>query len=396
MRIPTVAYGIIARIINIFVPVKKNHWIFGANYGKTYSEGSKYILEYMLKNHPEHHCTFITANKDIKKELDSKGIPCEYNFSLKGMITIAQANVVFTCHTLADILFVYPKKNRRNYYLVHGQPHKVAMLARSKEYLKATGKLKESRKDKWKEKVHKFFNNGMTWANIEFVSATSEFLQPFMSNDYLGTVPVKVLGMPRNDALFQPERFKNEKWVEGLEGKFVISYLPTHRKYGLGNLSPIPFVNRPEIQEWMRENNIVLLVKQHPNMVKKLKEVHNSDVIKDISKLGIEAQVCLYHSDALICDYSSAWFDYLLLKRPTLFYYYDDFNEDDAGTYFDTKDFFSEYICYNEDELYDKIKKIKENYASMCPSEQLIKKFHKYVDGNSCERYYNEITKETK
>ena len=361
MRIPTVVYGIIARIINIFVPVKKNHWVFGANYGKTYSEGSKYILEYMIKNHPEFDCTFIVQNRELKKELDLKGIPCEYNLSLKGIIKIAQADVVFTCHTPADIFFVYKKKNRRNYYLVHGQPHKIAMLARSKEYLKKTGKLKESKYQIIKKKINSILIRGVEYQDMEFVSATSEFLQPFMSNDYLGTVPVKVLGMPRNDAFFQPERFKNEKWVEGLKGKFVISYLPTHRKYGLGDLSPIPFINRPEIQEWMGENNIVLLVKQHPNMVKNLKEVYNCDVIKDISKLGIEAQVCLYHSDALICDYSGAWLDYLLLRRPTLFYYYDDFNENDAGTYFNTKDFFPEYICYNEDELYDKIKKIKED-----------------------------------
>ena len=392
MKIPTFIYGVIARVINIFVPTKKNHWIFGADYGKSYREGSKYILEYMMKNHPEYDCTYIVQNKELKKELDLKGIPCEYNMSFSGMIKIAQADVVFTCHTPADIFFVYKKKNRRNYYLGHGQPHKVAMLARSKEYLKNTGKLCESKYQIMKKKINSLLIRGVEYKDMEFVSATSEFLQPFMSNDYLGTVPVKVLGMPRNDAFFQPERFKNEKWVEGLEGKLVISYLPTHRKYGLGDVSPIPFVNRPEIQNWMRENNIVLLVKQHPNMVKKLKEVYNNDVIKDISKLGIEAQVCLFNSDVLICDYSSAWIDYLLLKRPAIFYYYDNFNEDDAGTYFDTKDYFSEYICHDEYELFSLIKKIKEDYNGMCPTEDVVRKFHKYVDGNSSERYYNEIT----
>ena len=212
-----------------------------------------------------------------------------------------------------------------------------------------------------------------------------------MSNVFGGRVPIKVLGMPRCDAFFQPERFEHEKWIDGLDDKVVISYLPTHRMYGKGDLSPIPFINRPEIQEWMRNHNIVLLVKQHPNMIPKLNDIINNDVIIDITKLGIEAQVCLYHSDVLISDYSSVWIDFLLFKRPTLFYLYDDFNDNDCGTYFDVKDYFSDYVCYNEDDLFGKIKAIKTDYGRMCPSDNLVRKFHKFVDGNSCERYYSEI-----
>jgi hypothetical protein len=377
--------------------VKTNHWIFGADYGNSYREGSKYLLEYMLKNHPEFNCTYITRNKDVKEELDSKGIPCELNFSLRGIVKVAQAGVVFTSHTPADILFVYKKRKRRYFYLVHGQPYKIAMQALNKDYWKKVGKIRAGHFnvviDNIRSKIMSFFNNGIGFSDVEFMSATSEFLQPLMSNDFGGRVPVKVLGMPRSDAFFQPERFENEKWIEGLDGKLIVSYLPTHRKYGKGDLSPIPFINRPEIQEWMRNNNIVLLVKQHPNMIPKLNDVNNNDVIIDITKLGIEAQVCLYHSDVLISDYSSVWIDYLLLKRPTLFYLYDDFNEDDSGTYFNVKDYFSEFVCYNEDELFRLLKSIKNNYNGMCPTEMLVRKFHKYVDGNTCERYYKEIVK---
>ena len=66
-------YGILARIINLFVKTKPKHWIFGSDYGNMYREGSKYLIEYMLKNHPDYHCTFITLNKNVKKDLD-KGI----------------------------------------------------------------------------------------------------------------------------------------------------------------------------------------------------------------------------------------------------------------------------------------------------------------------------------
>jgi hypothetical protein len=62
-----------------------------------------------------------------------------------------------------------------------------------------------------------------------------------------------------------------------------------------------------------------------------------------------------------------------------------------SKTYFEVKDYFSDYVCYNEDGLFDKIRSIKNDYEQMCPSDNLVRTFHKFVDGNSCERYYNEI-----
>jgi CDP-glycerol glycerophosphotransferase (TagB/SpsB family) len=101
----------------------------------------------------------------------------------------------------------------------------------------------------------------------------------------------------------------------------------------------------------------------------------------------------LYHSDVLITDYSSVWMDYLLLKRPIVFYSYDDFVHDDAGVYYDVKDEHVGHFCYTEDELFALLKSIKKNYHAMCPVDDVVSKFHKYVDGNSCERYFNYISK---
>ena len=60
MKIPVSCYGWAVRLLNYFVPVKEKEWVFGADYGNMYREGSKYMLEYMLKEHPDYKCTFIT------------------------------------------------------------------------------------------------------------------------------------------------------------------------------------------------------------------------------------------------------------------------------------------------------------------------------------------------
>lgn len=389
--LPITFYGIIARCLNVFIPVKKKCWAFGADYGNSYREGSKYMLEYMLKHHPEYDCFFVTRSKEVYDELRKRDIPCVMNFSMCGIKKLAKAECVFTTQTLADTHFTYKKHGRRFFYLVHGQPLKIAQNALvGTEFWKKihcpTG-LSEI----YKERLCHFLNDGYVMDDVEFVAATSDFLKPFMEKDFGNKPPVKVMGMPRNDALFQHERMEKEKWIEGIQDKFVITYMPTHRAYGKGQASPTPFKDSPEIQQWLRNNHVVLLIKNHPNMIKQCKSFYSSDCIIDITTRGIDPQVAIFHSDVLITDFSSVWMDYLLLRRPILFYIYDDFEHNDAGCHYDIRKNPPGHFCYTEDELFKLIKKTKLNYDAMKPSDEIVGMYHKYIDGKACERYYNMI-----
>lgn len=383
-------YGIKARIINIFISVKPKHWVFGADYGHSYREGSKYLLEYMIKNHPDYTCTFITQNSEVYNYLRKKSIPCEMNYSSRGIRIIAEADSVFTTQSMSDIHLAYPKKNRKFYYLLHGQSQKICQNA-----LKDTDWWKNLHKESIFQKVKHSITNFINEGNkkSDFVAVTSDFLAPFTEMDFGHQFPVKVLGMPRNDALFDKERMSKEKWIEGVDEKFVILYMPTHRAYGVGEVTPTPFANRPEILEWMQKNNVVLLMKNHPNMIPKIKETINNECIKDITKLGLDPQVCIYHSDVLVTDFSSVWMDYLLLRRPIIFYIYDNWEQDDAGVYYDIREDAPGHFCYSEDDFFNLVKAAKEKYDEMKPSDRIVRKYHKYVDGDSCKRYFEEVSR---
>lgn len=388
-------YGLAARFINAVVPVRKGRWVFGADFGQTYREGSKYLLEYMLRYHPEYHCAFITRSNAVCESLQRRGIVCANNYSFKGIWLVARAECVFTTQVAADILFAFKKKNRRYFYLMHGMPMKVALAVLRK---KEDGALKSRRT--FFNKLKSVFSNLLLIdyriTDSEFVSATSEFFKYWMEPEFDNKTPVKVLGMPRNDALFQDLRMDCGSWIPDVKGKFLITYMPTHRLYGKGKVSPTPFADRPDVQAWMQQNNVVLVVKNHPNMLRQFPKgnyhPYESLTIKDITASGIDPMVAIYHSDVLITDYSSVWMDYLLLRRPIVFYIYDDFTKDDVGLYYDPIKEDVGYSCYSEDELFDLIKKIKCNYERMRPSDAVVEKFHKYRDGNSCERYFNEIS----
>ena len=386
MRIPVSLYGVYARIINLFTPVKHKHWVLGADYGDEFREGSKYMIKYMLQYHKDYSCTYITNSNVLYNQLNEKGIPCELNFTKEGIRKIVESEVVITCRTINDILFAYKKKGRKHYYLVHGQPLKLAFNALPESYRKETWQRKNVL-----SRVFDYLCGGITMEDSTFLSATSEFLLPFMDKEFGHKIPIKVLGMPRNDVLFDNQEMLQERWLGDIADKFVITYMPTHRKYGKGSVSPSPFINRSDIQDWMRDNGVVLLVKQHPNMIPKLKDMKQTDVIRDITCDRLDPQVCIYHSDVLITDFSSVWMDYLLLRRPILFYIYDNFEQDDAGCHYDIREDPPGHFCKTEDELFALIKRTKENYDSMRPSDHIVSKYHKYVDGNSCERYFNAI-----
>ena len=381
-------YGLFAKPLSYIVPIKKNSWVLGSDYGNQYREGSKSLLEYMVKNHPEYDCVFITQNLKVKNELASKKIPCLMNNSIKGIWKVLRAEVVFTTQAAADIQLVYKKRQRKYIFLSHGQPYKVAFQALPKHYWDA---LRPNTKTSVKQRIIQFFTKGYHYTESVFFTSTSDFLIPYNKLYYGINANVRVLGMPRNDILFNEEKIKREKWLPGVNGMFVITYMPTHRNYGEGEASPIPFANNLVVQEWLENNNAILLVKQHPNMEKKSTMPSMPNCIMDITHSCIDPQTLLYYSNILITDYSSVWIDYLLLQRPILFYFYDNYEKNDAGVLYDIREDPPGHLCKTEEELFELIKKCKKNFNIMKPSDRIVSKYHKYVDDNSCERYFEAI-----
>ena len=304
------------------------------------------------------------------------------------MYHIAKAECVFTTQVPGDIAFDYKKKGRRFFYMSHGLPFKRAFKALNgnDKFAKRASGLK-----KLLRPILLYLTKDNGFDDCEFEISTSEYLVQYVQMFYGENIPVKIVGYPRIDVLFDKERMKTEKWLTGTENKFVITYMPTHRGMGSGEVSPFPFENMPDVHKWMQERNIVFIMKQHPNMMAKTNPA-TTDAYVDITKCGYDTQVCLYHTDILITDFSSVWIDYFVLRRPVIFYYYDDFVHQDWGQLYDITSDPPGSFCYSPEELFDAIKKIFANYDTMRPSDRIVRKFHKFTDGNSCQRYFEAIT----
>ncbi|MBC7119366.1 MAG: CDP-glycerol glycerophosphotransferase family protein [Methanobacteriaceae archaeon] len=146
-----------------------------------------------------------------------------------------------------------------------------------------------------------------------------------------------VTGQPRNDKLF-----KNSNSLERLlninlnDYKKIILFLPTFRRSTKeinGELtSPnfsLPDFNREAFSQFLQSNQVLLLAKFHPfeeSIAKPyFKKMSNTILITNemLQKNFMTLYDILGCIDILITDYSSVYFDFLLLDRPIIFIVHD-------------------------------------------------------------------------
>jgi CDP-glycerol glycerophosphotransferase (TagB/SpsB family) len=155
-----------------------------------------------------------------------------------------------------------------------------------------------------------------------------------------------VCGFPRNDDLFSP----NGQLAEitgGRQHTKTIIWMPTYRKHRYiesndlmkENALGLPVLNSTGdlelLNDCLREKDILLIIKPHPVQdLSAISVTQSGNILLASNELlrkgGINLYQLIAETDALITDYSSVAFDYLLLDRP-IGYTLDDFDEYTPG-----------------------------------------------------------------
>lgn len=219
----------------------------------------------------------------------------------------------------------------------------------------------------------------------------------------------EITGMPRNDVLLLSDgKKKLENKFEFTKGKKIILYMPTFREtaYGEKNGSTSGYFfefndfNIKDIDNFCNQNNIVILIKIHPFDYKLLDNVIlNSKSIKLISDEdfnGSDFYEFVNATDILMTDYSSIYFDFLLLDRPIIFTNVDATDyEQNRGFLLEPIDFWrpgetinstKEFMCVVKNILSG-----KDNYSEK--RNQICDIVHKHKDANSSKRLLEMLLK---
>ena len=151
------------------------------------------------------------------------------------------------------------------------------------------------------------------------------------------------------------------------------------------------FINDAKLIEAAKEYGYELVFRPHPNVYAQVEDFKLDDSIM-LSPFETSYQKIFADASLIITDYSSAIFDYAYLKKPVLYYHFDE-GQYDKG-YFDYETMGFGEIAKTKDDL---ISLVIEYMKSSCKMKDRyinrVDKFFTYKDANNCKRIHDEISK---
>jgi CDP-glycerol glycerophosphotransferase (TagB/SpsB family) len=293
-------------------------WVFGAWFGNRYSDNSKYVFDYVCEHEPTIRAVWLSHNPDIVAQVRSIGREAYLADSPEGFQIGVRAGVTFINVDSPDVNRV-AASGSIIVQLWHGTPLKKIQYddrlndnvspiipALKSLYVRA---FPFARKD---------------WDLI--ISPSPEVSQRLRTAFRAKQDSIVVTGYPRGDVILGQVRdvaeLRERLHIQATFDRVVL-YLPTHRgaggpKYQFNIFEGLD-VNA--LEEALARQNAVLLIKRHyyeqnaPN----LRDDATSRIRLLTEPEAPDINVLLPDADVLVTDYSSVYFDFLLLDRPIVF-----------------------------------------------------------------------------
>lgn len=156
------------------------------------------------------------------------------------------------------------------------------------------------------------------------------------------------------------------------------------------------FLNNKELSALLAEKDYELVFYPHFEVHRFLDCFQCSDPrVKIADFKNNDVQDLLIHTDVLITDYSSVFFDYAYMRKPVIYYQYDEaaFRAEQYGKgYFDYKDNGFGVVVETQDAVIDTLKHIFSN--GLEPDALYLDRmnsFFKFNDTENCKRVYEAI-----
>jgi len=347
----------------------KNIICFGSMMGKEFIDNPKYLFLY-LKSHSNYNPYWFTSSRKVYNDLKKKGYSVIYNYSFKAIKILKRAGYIIAAWGInIDFIPISFSKDSIIIHTWHGHQFK--------KILADIGEPIEN------PEIYNYLISPSKTINKYLVSA-------FQIN------PNKIIitGLPRNDILFGAEKdFKAKiKRKYNISDKFnrIILYAPTFREEQLSAKFPFNKNELKELNKFLEENNILLICKSH--FANRLVLFKNTDYIMVIDKFE-DIQELVIISDVLITDYSTIYFDFILMQKPAILFPYDiDEYTKFPGLYHSFDAIAVGPVVKNSTELVNSLKTLSEWIPkSKDKIIEIRNKYWDYHNGNSCERFFKKI-----
>ena len=328
--------------LSFLVPRNKKIWLFGSTFGRRFADNPRYLYLYVSQHKEELGIRpiWISHNEKVVNMLVDEGYEAYMYHSVKG-IWFALRGMVYLFDNYSKDINFWQSGGALKINLWHGIPLKKI------QHDNVFDKFRHP-KNLW-EKFKNFPRNISDEKPSHYVLTTSENLRKIFSSAFK-TENVLIARYPRNEVLisdeikniYSVEEKKDRKKIlvnkKDKQNKKMIFYMPTFRKS-----ETLFFENfdKEDFQIFLKKNNLLFCIKLHPKS--KLNEEFKNIQSENIMVINKDADpyVFLKMADVLITDYSSIYFDYLLLDRPIIFFDYDlkEYLNDSREMYFKYNEF---------------------------------------------------------
>lgn len=237
---------------------------------------------------------------------------------------------------------------------------------------------------------------------FDYVLCLSDFFSEVIKKSFNASEEqCLVLGYPRNDIIFEEKRVIEKLGFQKEQFDSILLWMPTWRRndenINLESNQDFPLLtegNYEKFNNFLKETNILLIIKPHPFQatLEMFSDPKSNIKIIDnelLNENSIETYNLFNEVDALLTDYSSVYFDFLLTLKPIGFTI-DDFNSYDNNRGFVVEnplEIMPGEKIKTTDELQQFIMDIKDGKDNYFQERVEVNNLvNKYKDGNSTKR----------
>lgn len=373
-----------------FVSRRSDLWVFGSWGGYRFADNSASFFLYCQRELKEDvRPVWISRAPGIVTSLREQGYEAYWIWSPHGVWCCLRAKLYVFDSFSKDINF-WTSRKAIKVNLWSGVPLKAFERdidnPRSRYYRLFHGSLPE----RW------FLAMMMPWHvdRPDLIISTSPEMAEITRRAFdLPKQAVVITGYPRNDVMFlSAEAAANSQrnWPASFKAavdakRRIFMYLPTYRDSG----NPYFNLDWTDLDQLMQTLGATFFYKFHPDDKSTFRGSGSY-----IVELPMETDIysMMAYTDALISDYSSIIFDYMLLERPIIYYAPDmeEFIASSRSLIFAPNDIAVGPVCSTAAELMeslaDVVNEVHDSADERADWATTRRRFNTYVDGNSCRR----------
>lgn len=318
------------------LPRKPNIWVFGSNGGENFSGNPKYLFLYCSQHRSrEIRPIWISRNPHIVAELKEHGYEAYLLYSCNGILACLKGGTWLFDHSTDDITY-YLANGATTINLWHGMPlKKVGWDDLFSKWLYAKG---------WRKYAYRLV---LPWfferydmmlipcaAGVAILAGAFHqprntiYVAPYpRTMGFIHEIPDVLIGCPGSSFMYLSHLRKG--------GTRIVMYMPTFRDRSDERFFNI--VNMYDFDKFLGKHRLCLAIKAHPrsSLTKKVDSDRFANVV--VIPGSADPYPYLTITDVLITDYSSIYFEFLLVNRPIIFFCYDlkEYTSQNRGLYFE-------------------------------------------------------------